>query len=162
MTRRRRANFATLSTVVLALSACGGEDRPRAPDAGAAPSVPEATEAELTPEQMEKGIGPVTRVELGPPDAELAARGEENFTELCSACHRLDERYVGPPLGDVLERRTPEFVMNMILNPGEMVEKHPTVRALLGEYYTPMPDQGVAEEQARAILEYLRREGGAG
>jgi hypothetical protein len=68
----------------------------------------------------------------------------------------MDQRYVGPPLGQVLERRAPEFVMNMMLNPAEMVEKHPVVKQLLAEFMTPMPNQQLTHEEARAVLEYLR------
>ncbi len=89
-------------------------------------------------------------------DAAMAARGEGIFTTKCAACHKLGERYVGPPLGEVLARRTPAFVMNMILNPEEMIQKHPEVRALLAQYANAMPNQNVNEDEARAILEYLR------
>ena len=146
-----------LVLAALAASACGGgEGGEPGVETGAAPA-PAAPAGVLSAAQLEKGIGPVTRVSMGPLDHELAEEGEELFATKCSACHRLDERYVGPPLGDVLERREPEFVMNMILNPGEMVEKHPVVREMLAQYYTPMPNQGLTEEEARAILEYLRQ-----
>ena len=93
---------------------------------------------------------------LGPIDADLARRGEESFKMKCMACHKFDERYVGPALGDVLTRRTPEYVMNMMLNPAEMVQKHPEARAMLAQYMTPMPSQNLTEDEARALLEYMR------
>jgi mono/diheme cytochrome c family protein len=105
---------------------------------------------------LEQGIGPIRDLRLDAVDPELAGEGEELFTTKCSACHKLEERYVAPPLGDVLSRRRPEFVMNMILNAGEMVQRHPEVQQLLAEYYTPMPVQVTEPAQARAILEYLR------
>jgi cytochrome c len=37
-----------------------------------------------------------------------------------------------------------------------MVQKHPIVRQMLAEYYTPMPFQNLTEQDARAVLEYLR------
>ena len=95
-------------------------------------------------------------IPLGPVDPDLAAIGEEAFATKCSACHKLEERYVGPQLGSVLSHRRPEFVMNMILNANEMVQRHPEVQALLAQYYTPMPVQVTDQEEARAILEYLR------
>lgn len=140
------------------LGACGGEDaQANAPgaadtDAGAAAPAP----AELTSTELEQGIGPIRDLELGPVDEELAEEGQEAFTMKCSACHKLDQRFVAPPLGDVLERRRPEFVMNMILNADEMVQRHPVVRELLAEYFTPMTVQVQEESEARAILEYLR------
>jgi cytochrome c len=110
----------------------------------------------LSADELERGIGPVDRVELGDIDPALVARGGEIFAMKCAACHQLDDRYVGPPLRDVTARRTPEFIMNMMLNPAEMLERHPTVRQMLAEYYTPMPSQDLTREDARALLEYLR------
>lgn len=115
--------------------------------------------SELTAEELEKGIGPIRSVDLGPLDEALADEGEAIFRTKCSACHKLDERYVGPPLGDVLERRTPEYAMNMMVNPAEMVQRHPAARELLATYLTPMPNQNVTEADARALLEYLREVG---
>lgn len=46
--------------------------------------------------------------------------------------------------------------MNMILNPSEMVQKDPIAKGHLAEYPTQMPFQNVSQEDARAILEYLR------
>lgn len=113
----------------------------------------------LTADQLEKGIGPIRSVDLGPPDAALAEAGEIIFQTKCSACHKMDARYVGPALGEVLMKRSPEFVMNMMLNPAEMIEKHPEVKALLAQFLTPMPNQNLTEEDARAVLEYLRVQG---
>lgn len=113
----------------------------------------------LTAEELEKGVGPVRSVTVGALlDPVLATEGERVFRSRCVACHRMADRSVGPPLGDVATRRTPEFVMNMILNPAEMVERHPEARALKDRFVTPMPDQGLTREQARAVLEYLRKE----
>ncbi|RMH60760.1 MAG: cytochrome c [Bacteroidetes bacterium] len=89
-------------------------------------------------------------------DAALAAQGEAVFNMKCAACHKMDQRYVGPPLGDVLARRSPAYVMNMMLNPEEMLQKHPAARELLAQYMTPMPNQTLTHDEARAILEFLR------
>ncbi len=115
------------------------------------------TAAELALEEAEGGIGPVDSVELDATiDTALVAQGEAIFSMKCGACHKMTERYVGPPLGDVLERRTPEFIMNMMLNPDEMAKKHPEAKALLAEYLTQMPNQNLSQEDARAVLEFLR------
>ena len=146
--------------LLVGLSACGGDGSAAGRDGVVVGGV---AGGELTAEQLELGVGPVRRVTLGEVETELAERGQGVFSLKCAACHKLDERYVGPPLGDVLERRTPEFVMNMMLNPAEMVEKHPAMRELLAQYMTPMPNQGLTEADARAVLEYLRSvtQGGA-
>jgi|AntDeeMinimDraft_5_1070356.scaffolds.fasta_scaffold01898_1 mono/diheme cytochrome c family protein len=110
----------------------------------------------LTDFQMKNGIGPVIEpVSIGEIDEELAEQGEQIFQTKCSACHKLAERYVGPPLGDVLNKRTPAYVMNMTLNPDQMLKEHPEAKKLLAEYMTPMPNQNITREEARAIVEYL-------
>lgn len=146
---------ALMLAAVATLAACGGDAPPAnapsgSPAGGATPS------AELSAVELEQGIGPIRDLQLGALDPALVARGEADFTTKCSACHKIDERYVGPPLGDVLDHRRPEFVMNMILNANEMVQKHPVVREMLAQYYTPMPVQVTDHGEARAILEYLR------
>ena len=143
----------------LAVAACGGEPAPESRQPAASPGAPSESSA-LTPFQQEHGIGPVTEpVTLGAFDHELAEDGAELFATKCSACHKLGERYVGPALGEVLARRTPAYVLNMIQNPQEMYERHPVAKQLLGEYMSYMPNQGLTPEQARAVVEYLRPEG---
>lgn len=107
------------------------------------------------------GVGPITRVELGPLDAALAAKGKVAFEQKCSACHKIDERYVGPALKGVTQRRKPEWIMNMILNPSEMLDKDPVAKELLATYLTRMTFQNVSKDEARAILEYFRQVDGA-
>ena len=153
------------SALMLTLTACGSGDdaassgtsdgsaTPATSTSGAAAS---SGSGELTQIELEQGIGPVRDLELGAVDPALAATGETAFTTKCSACHRLEDRYVGPRLGTVLARREPEFVMNMMLNANEMVNRHPVVRELLAQFYTPMPVQVTDPDEARAILEYLR------
>lgn len=143
--------------MALILAGCGGGNADAA-EAGRTSS--SEVGSELTAWQMENGIGPITEtVELGAPDEALVARGAEVFRSKCSACHKLDQRYVGPPLGTVLQRRTPTYAMNMMLNPAEMIQKHPEARALLATFMTPMPNQNLTEEDARAMVEYLRARG---
>lgn len=135
---------------------CGKSDQKSASQApAAAPAAPGA--GELTAFELENGIGPVKEaVKVGPIDKELAEKGSKLFAAKCTACHKIGERYVGPPLGGVTERRTPTYVMNMILNPDGMYTRHPAARQLLGEYMTQMPNLGVPQDEARAIMEFLR------
>jgi mono/diheme cytochrome c family protein len=156
--RRTCGGLVTWVTIVSlgALGCSGGDEGASQGQPGGGESTPQASD--LTAEEIENGIGPIRSVELNPVDEAKADQGEEIFQLKCSACHKLDERYVGPPLREVLDRRSPEFVMNMILNSWEMTQKHPAVRELLAEYYTPMPDQNLTEEEAYAVLEYLRHE----
>ena len=116
-----------------------------------------ATEAPVADDG--KGVGPVTTVALGEGiDEAMATNGKTIYEGKCSACHQLsDQKVVGPGLAGVTERRKPEWVMNMIVNPEEMTKKDPVAKKLLAEHLTQMTNQNVNEQDARAILEYLRQ-----
>ncbi|WP_299823842.1 cytochrome c [uncultured Pontibacter sp.] len=105
-----------------------------------------------------KGIGPVSSIEVSAEiDDALAAEGKSIFESKCSACHQLtDQKVVGPGLLGVTEKRKPEWIMNMVINPEEMTKKDPTAKKLLAEHLTQMTNQDIAEKDARAILEFLR------
>jgi cytochrome c2 len=107
----------------------------------------------------DKGIGPIEDLKLGPIDHNLAQEGASIFQSKCSTCHSLDSRKVGPPLGNVLDGNTPEFIMNFILNTTEMIEKNDKIKKLVQKYGMKMPDLGLKKDQARAVLEYLRTTG---
>ncbi len=136
----------------LILMNCGGGDSEATKEA----AQPKLSPDGLTQEQLKNGVGPIGAFELGPQDDAMVAKGAEIFELKCVACHKVNERLVGPPLSGVTTKRTPAFIMNMILNPDEMVKKHPEVKAMLAEFYVPMTFQNVTEDDARAILEYLR------
>ncbi len=104
------------------------------------------------------GIGPIKSVDISQPvNEEMANRGKEVFNAQCVACHKVDTKLLGPPIKGVLEKRNPVWVMNMILNPTEMIQKDPTAKALLAQYNNlPMTPMGLSEEDARNVLEYMR------
>jgi hypothetical protein len=64
---------------------------------------------------------------------------------------------IGPAMQGVYERRNPAWVMNIMLNPDEMLQKDPIAIALLKEYNNAiMLNQNLTEEEARDLAEYLR------
>lgn len=157
ITNPRLTSWGAGAVLVIAVLACGGAPESGGDGSSDGAGSENAATGELTAFQMEHGIGPVTEVvELGELDPALAAAGGEVFAVKCSACHKLEERYVGPALGDVTLRRSPTYIMNMILNPQEMYEQHPEAKALLAEYLSFMPNQNVSQDDARAVVEYLR------
>lgn len=121
------------------------------------PAVSE-TKASERVDLTSKGVGPITSITLDDAiDDAMAASGKEVYEQLCLACHRVGKKFIGPAPDGILERRTPEWVMNMILNPDQMVKEDPLAKDLLMEFNgAPMANQGLAEEQARAVLEYFR------
>jgi len=116
------------------------------------------TEAKTDDPIQNIGIGPITKLDLASTiDQDLAKTGKEVYDLKCTACHKIDEKFIGPPPAGIMERRSPEWIMNMILNPEEMIAKDPVALKLLAEYnFAPMANQSLTEEEARAILEYFR------
>lgn len=107
--------------------------------------------------EMENGFGPIKKkLHLMEIDKAMAEEGLNIFDSKCGSCHKLDERYVGPAQRDVLQRLTPEFFMNMVLNPEENVEKHPHTKEMLGKYMQKMTNQNINLQDARKLLEYFR------
>lgn len=106
-----------------------------------------------------KGIGPVKSINIPETiDASLATAGEDVYNKMCTACHKMDRRFIGPMLKDVTIKRSPEWIMNMILNPEEMIQKDPIAMQLLIESnMAVMANQNLTEEEARSILEYFRQ-----
>ena len=156
---KSKGSFFLSIAVVLFMSACGGGSGEKekkgkfAPPVKVKPLTYEAAQAEW---KNQKGLGKITHVELGELDAELAKKGYEIYTMKCTACHAPDKDKLGPAPTGILERRTPEWIMNMILNPEEMAMKDPIGRGLMKKYNTVMANQGLTEEDARAVLEYFR------
>jgi mono/diheme cytochrome c family protein len=118
----------------------------------------ETTSEEIPVDMNNKGIGPITSVDFDTDiDTELAAQGEKTFSTICVACHMAEQRMIGPALKGIYERRSPEWVMNMILNPDDMLKEDPIAIALLKEYNNAiMLNQNLSQEDARAVVEYLR------
>jgi len=113
--------------------------------------------ASSTDPMNNKGIGPVANLELGPLDEGLVEEGKAIYEKFCTACHKPTEKFIGPAPAGIVNRRSPEWIMNMILNPEQMVKEDPIAKQLLVEYnMAPMANQGLNQEQARKILEYFR------
>jgi cytochrome c len=150
-----RLTVRTLLVLALALAACGEKEK----EGEGHEEKEKAREehSDLTAFELENGIGPIKeKIELGALDRALADKGKAVFEAKCSMCHKIDTLYIGPALGEVTGRRTPAYIMNMILNPQEMVERHPVAKQLLAERMTFMANQNLSVEDARAVLEYLR------
>lgn len=104
----------------------------------------------------EIGIGPVKEVKLGSIDQNLVNKGKTTFETKCASCHKFDTRLVGPPLQGITQRRKPEWIMNMILNPQQMTQENPVAKELFATYLVQMTYQDVSQDDARALLEYFR------
>ena len=141
-----------ISITFLLLEACGGDSKSNETN----PSN-KANTFGLSDWEFENGFGPIKKkLYLMPLDKSMAAEGEKIFESKCASCHKLDERYVGPAQRNVLQRVTPEFFMNTVLNPDENLQKHPHSKEMLATYMTKMTNQNIDLEGARKLLEYFR------
>ncbi|MFD2823988.1 c-type cytochrome [Lacinutrix iliipiscaria] len=152
---------------VTLLISCGGKEEKK--KEGFSYQKKTTTEKPTTPKSEEvpaskkidlanKGVGPIKSVTLSADiDEDMAAHGAEVYKKMCTACHRADKKFIGPAPTGIMERRSPEWIMNMILDPEGMVKNDPLAKELLIEFNgSPMANQNLSEEDARAVLEYFR------
>ena len=87
----------------------------------------------------------------------MADEGKKAFILKCTACHMAERKLIGPAMKGIYERRSPEWVINLLLNPTQMLKEDPIAIALLKKYNNIlMLNQNLTQEEARAISEYLR------
>lgn len=159
--------FALLITLGLLIS-CGGKEEKKNEriQIGQKPKVEtkkETPESEVIPASKRvtldnKGVGEIKNLELSPTiDNAMVERGAALFKTNCTACHKTNKRFIGPNPTGIMTRRSPEWIMNMILDPKLMTEEDQCAKDLLVEFNgAAMANQNLTEEQARDILEYFR------
>ncbi|MDT0554237.1 c-type cytochrome [Urechidicola vernalis] len=151
-----KIKLAIVAILALVVTSCGGDKKKVEYPVKSKTKTEAAAPAKKVDPMTDKGIGPVTSITLGELDQAMVTEGEQIFKAKCSACHKISKRFIGPGMKGVTERRTPEWIMNMILNPEEMVQKNQIAMDLLKEYNAPMANQSLTEDEARKILEYFR------
>lgn len=126
------------------------------------PVVSEGESADAGSYDASKGTGKFDKVDLGASlDQKMASEGEKIAGVKCTSCHKLtDEKLVGPGWKGVTQRRTPEWIMNFITNPDPMIDKDPELKKQLEICMVRMPNQALTDNDARSILEYLRKNDG--
>lgn len=102
-----------------------------------------------------------SNVTIGSLDAAMVSKGEAIANTKCFSCHKLtDEKLVGPGWKGVTQRNAPHWILNFITNPDPMIDKDPKVQAQLELCLVRMPNQNLAKEDARQILEFMRMNDG--
>lgn len=147
----------TLSIIVATafLYSCGDDSAKKETTGEEAP----ASMVEEAPVANDKGYGKFQHVEVSETiDEKMVATGLTVYDVKCASCHKLSgEKLVGPGWEGVTERRTPEWIMNFITNVDEMLEKDPESQAMLEICMVRMPNQNLSDEDARGVLEFMRK-----
>ncbi|HLW49327.1 MAG TPA: c-type cytochrome [Sphingobacteriaceae bacterium] len=109
-----------------------------------------------------RGEGKFDSVELEDQlDVPMATEGKLISDLKCASCHKYtDERLVGPGWEGVTSKHRPEWIMNFITNPDPMIDKDPELQAQLEICLVRMPNQNLSDDDARAILEFMRQNDG--
>ncbi|MBH1959964.1 MAG: cytochrome c [Flavobacteriia bacterium] len=155
------------SMLTLALFSCGGDKKtdsiPTASTTETTTTATEATAASGTNEyDPKRGLGPHENVDVSKFDPAMAAAGKKIAEVKCTSCHKpTEEKLVGPGWKGVTQRQTPEWIMNFISNPDPMIDVDPELQKQLELCLVRMPNQGLADNEAREVLEYMREIDGA-
>lgn len=146
--------FLLLTMMFLASYSCGNKDK------SGEDSNNTAKTQEVNPDdpKSDKGVGPVTSLVLDEKvDDAMAKKGEEIYKAKCTACHKVDAKYIGPSPQGIFDRRSPEWIMNMILNPEKMIAENELTKKLVMENNgAVMANQNLTHDEARAVLEFFR------
>lgn len=153
--------FIVTSAALFSIAGCSSNQ-------GTNTSGTEATESTSTTENgnpsydPNRGTGKFTTVDLGEKlDATMADAGNKIFNVKCSSCHKLTtEKLVGPGWTGVTSRHKPAWIMNFITNTDEMLNKDPYAQAQLEICLVRMPNQSLSDDDARHLLEFMRKNDG--
>jgi mono/diheme cytochrome c family protein len=126
------------------------------------PTTEDAAKTDPTSYDPKRGEGKFDKVELAATlDQSMAADGEKIAAVKCTSCHKTtDEKLVGPGWHGVTSRHEPQWIMNFITNPDPMITKDPKMQAALEICLVRMPNQGLKDDEARHVLEYMRKNDG--
>lgn len=152
----KRVLFYFLLAVTVAVgygcSGKGAEQRAEAPE----------TDTSAILEQPEIHGAEVKEVKLtNPLDPKMVKAGNEIYDLKCSSCHKLtQDRIVGPGWAGVTKRRKPEWIINMITNVDMMLAEDAEAQKLLEQCLVRMPNQNITKEEARNVIEFMRKNDG--
>lgn len=142
------------------LAACGGSSSNDKASKAAGSS--DAGSTENPSYDPNRGEGKFKSVDIsGALDATMAEAGNKIYSVKCSSCHKTTgEKLVGPGWQGVTSRYQAPWILNFITNTDEMINKDPKAQAQLEICLVRMPNQNLADSDARALLEFMRKNDG--
>lgn len=98
-----------------------------------------------------------------PVDEARAAEGEKLFTtKICATCHGFGKKITCPDMMGVPRDRSARWMQEQIMHPDVMTKNDPIAKQLMATYSIQMPNQGITEPQAKALIEYIKKKNLAG
>ena len=147
---------------MMVINACGSGDEKSQDTTTTATEETSTGDASSYDPNRGEGKFDEANVKLGALDVAMAEKGRTVANTKCFSCHKTtDEKLVGPGWKGVTTRRNPHWIMNFITNPDPMISKDPKVQADLELCLVRMPNQNLADAEAREILEFMRQNDGA-
>ena len=143
-------------------AACGGNSDSNTTSSETTAPDSKKTENANPSYDPQRGEGKFTNVEVGEKlDVAMAATGEKVYGVKCSSCHKLtSEKLVGPGWLGVTDRHAAPWIMNFVTNTDAMLDKDPKAQAALEICLVRMPNQNLADADARALYEFMRKNDG--
>jgi hypothetical protein len=148
-----------IATCIILASGCGSDKKPVEENQT---SATKSDTVVATVKDASKGIGKFTSIQLTHPlDESMITNAQPIYDSKCFACHKLtDEKLVGPGWKGITDRRTPEWVMNFIVNTNVMLDSDLVAQSEMVTCIVRMPNQSLTDEQARQMLEFMRKNDG--
>ncbi len=156
--KRKIITTLCLLSIIVIIGACGGSGEQSSTETTTEQPTGETTDAATYDPTRGEGKHDASNVVVGPIDEAMASKGKSISDTKCLSCHKTtDERLVGPGWKGVTARKAPHWIMNFITNPDPMIDKDPEVQAQLELCLVRMPNQNLKDDEARAIVEYMRK-----
>ena len=91
----------------------------------------------------------------------IAIQGEKFYFSECSSCHKLsNQKLNGPGFKGLTERRSPEWIMNFLTQPNQVLNRDSVEMTKLKICPVRLPGQNISDADARALLEFFRKKDG--
>lgn len=96
--------------------------------------------------------------------AQSAEEGANIFSQNCKQCHKVEQRYVGPALKNVYDRRSEDWIISFVKNSQAVIASGDEYANELYAKFnnSVMPNQALSDDEVRSVIAYIKQETEAG